>query len=135
MKSTLWHLGKIFFNILKFSPRPGTHYFTYAASPLTPHAPSRVIPSSARQIACHGVNRFVAYVVPMAMFPQKYTRSLQFMIRWSTGLRSGSHRLCAATRLTVIHLPASTGVTANHGPPNSTPSTRMTVYYSTIQVG
>jgi len=44
-----WHLG-IFLNISKFSPWHGTHYFTWPASP-------RVLPSFARQIACHGVNR------------------------------------------------------------------------------
>ena len=41
-------------NILKFSPRPGTHSPHF-------HAPSRtfsrVLPSLSRQTACHGVNR------------------------------------------------------------------------------
>ena len=48
-----WHFGNKFLNISKSSPRHGTHYFTRPASPRTL---SRVLPSSARQIACHGVN-------------------------------------------------------------------------------
>jgi len=31
-----WHLGKQFLNISKFSPRHGTHYFTWSASPRIP---------------------------------------------------------------------------------------------------
>ena len=42
-----------FWTFHKFSPRHGTHHFTWPASPRTL---SRPLPSLARQIACHGVN-------------------------------------------------------------------------------
>jgi len=41
-------------NILKFSPRPGTHY---PHSHTSPRTLARYLPSLARWIACHGVNR------------------------------------------------------------------------------
>ena len=106
-----WHFGNNFFNISKFSPRYGTHYFTWPASTRIPtHLQVHVQPSLIRQIACHGVNPmscqcepcftqfYVWFTGPFwpGTWPTTSTSSPTAVAVWSNGLPTD--QVCHRTR-------------------------------------